>query len=716
MKQVFFDGKGQVHLEDVPAPTCGHGEILVRVAYSLISSGTESMAAAGGGSLIKQAARRPDLVMRALRFGASQGYRAMFSLVRSASGQWFPTGYSAAGTVIEVGAGVAGFSVGDRVACAGAGYANHAEFVAVPHNLVVKVPDANSLKEASFTTLGAIALQGVRRAEPTIGETVVVAGTGLIGLLAVQILRANGCRVIATDLSEARLALARSLGVEHVVNAGGDPVKTVLQITGGDGADAVILTAGTKSSEPINQAFKMCRERGRVVVVGAVGMELERTDFYNKEIDLRISRSYGPGRYDRRYEEQGLDYPLGYVRWTENRNLSAFLDLVAEKRVGVTSLITDEFSIDDASAAYQKVLNGGPPTIGVLLTYPGADRDTVADKVYHLPTSLVTRHPTPDTRLGLALIGAGQFAKAVHMQNLKAMSAEVSVRAVVSGSGGGARQAAEALGAAVATTDYAEVLRDPSVAAVLIATRHNLHAAQCLAAAEAGKHIFVEKPLGLTVEECRAVAEAVEKAGVLLTVGFNRRFSRFSLAVKQALERVPGPRQIICRANAGPLPKTHWTLDPEEGGGRIIGEGCHFFDLMAYFVGAEPISITAQPAGDSPDDVAAVVRFADGSLGTLIYTGLGDPMFPKERIEIFAGGGVAVIDDFRAVTFSGLRGKSVRGGGQDKGHRALLAHFVSAARGREKLEITARDGLIATACAVAANASLKSGKTERVER
>lgn len=713
MKQVFFDGKGQLHLKDVPAPTCGPGEVLVRVAYSLISSGTESMAVAGGGSLFKQAMRRPDLLMRALRFGAAQGYRPMFSLVRAASSQWFPTGYSAAGIVVEAGGGVSEFSAGDRVACGGAGYANHAEFIAVPRNLTVKPPEAITLKEAAFVTLGAIALQGVRRAEPAIGETFVVVGTGLIGLLTVQILGAGGCRVIAVDLAEPRLARARALGVEHTINAdGGDPVKGVHSLTGGNGADAVILTAGTPSSEPVNQAFKMLRERGRAVVVGAIGMDLERTDFYNKEIDLRISRSYGPGRYDRQYETRGLDYPLGYVRWTENRNLAAFLDLVAAKRVDVASLITDEFPIDDALAAYEKVMKGGPATIGVLLAYPGGERETMPDRMFHLPTTL---HAPRATALGLALVGAGQFARAVHIQNLKALKTEVAVRAVVSGSGGGARQAAEALGAALATTDYAEALKDPAVNAVLIATRHNLHASQCIAAAEAGKHIFVEKPLGLTVEECRAVVEAVEKAGVLLTVGFNRRFSRFSLAVKEALEGVAGPKQIVCRVNAGPLPKTHWTLDPQEGGGRLVGEGCHFFDLMAFFAGAIPISVTAQPAGDSPDDVSAVVHFGDGSLGTLIYTGLGDPAFPKERVEVFAGGGVAVIDDFRSVEFAGFRGKPARGGGQDKGHRALLAHFVAAARGRETLAITARDGLMATACAAAALNSLKSGAAAQIK-
>jgi predicted dehydrogenase len=452
----------------------------------------------------------------------------------------------------------------------------------------------------------------------------------------------------------------------------------------------------------------MVRERGRAVIVGAVGMELERADFYNKEIDLRISRSYGPGRYDRRYEEHGLDYPLGYVRWTENRNLAAFLDLVAAKQIDVASLITDEFPIERAPEAYEKVVKGGPATIGVLLTYPGAEHDTLPDRSMRLPTAIAA---SPDTRgVSLALVGAGQFAQAVHIPNLKSMRPDVAVTAVISGSGAGARQAAESLGAGLATTDFAEALQAPDVNAVLIATRHNLHAAQCIAAAEAGKHIFVEKPLGLTVEECQSVVEAVERAGVLLAVGFNRRLSAPAQAVLEALRAAgAGPKQIVCRVNAGPLPKSHWTLDPAEGGGRLVGEGCHFFDLMAYLVSADPVSVSAQMAGDSPDDVSVVVRFADGSVGTLIYTSLGDPSFPKERIEVFAGRGVAVIDDFRSVEFTGMRGKAARLPGQDKGHRALLANFAAAVQGKQPLAVTARDGLIATACAVAAMEAMKTG-------
>jgi predicted dehydrogenase/threonine dehydrogenase-like Zn-dependent dehydrogenase len=708
MKQLFFDGKGQLHIEDVPAPACGPGEVLVQTAYSLISAGTEAAQAAGGGSLARRVMKQPQLIRSAARFALKQGVGAMLRTVKQVADEWTPIGYSAAGTVVEVGAGVTRFAVGDRVACAGAGQANHAEFIAVPENLTVKIPGDLPFREAAFVTLGAIALQGVRRAEPTLGETVAVVGSGLIGLLTAQLLRANGCMVIATDLSDERLTLARLLGVDHAINVrAADPVKTVMALTNGLGADAVILCASAKSSESINQAFKMCRERGRVVIVGAVGLELERPDFYNKEIDLRMSRSYGPGRYDRRFEEQGYDYPPAYVRWTETRNLSAFLEAVAAKRVNVAALISAEYPIENAQAAYDDVLKGGPSKIGVLLKYPEHPFES-ARRTYQLKPSAIGYQPSA---IRLALVGAGSFAKAMHAPNLKALGVRVPV--VVSGSGVSARQVAELLGAEKATTDFDSVLADSAVRAVLISTRHNLHAAQVIAAAKAGKHIFVEKPLGLTGDECREAVEAVEAADVLCTVGFNRRFSPFAVAARNALKSAAGPKQIVCRVNAGPLPKSHWLLDRAEGGGRLIGEGCHFFDLMAWLVGSAPESVTAQRIGDSIDDVSAVVRFADGSVGTLIYTGLGDPQYPKERIEIFAGGGVAVIDDFRVVEFSGLPGKSAKGS-QNKGHRELLANFVAACEGKAALGVMAHDGLLATLCAEAALEAIKSGRSQAI--
>ncbi len=707
MKQLFFDGKGTLLIEDVPAPACGESEVLVQTAYSLISTGTETTAATGGGSLIKRVMKQPYLIKSAIDFAMKQGMGAMINTVKQVADEWMPTGYSASGVVIEVGVGVTRFVVGDRVACAGASHANHAEFISVPENLVAKIPNDLSFREAAFVTLGAIALQGVRRAEPTFGETVVVVGTGLIGLITAQLLRANGCKVIATDLSEERLALARSLGVDLTINPdAADPVKAVSSFTNGLGADAIILCAATKSSEAINQAFKMCRERGRVVIVGAVGMELDRADFYNKEIDLRMSRSYGPGRYDRRFEERGFDYPPAYVRWTETRNLESFLEAVASKRVDVEALISSEYLIDQAQQAYDAVIKGGTKNIGVLLKYPQQSFDSTK-RSYQLKFQL----PITNYQSSIALVGAGAFAKLMHVPNLKALNVNVPI--VVSGSGASARQVAETLKAGKATTDYESALSDSNVSAVLISTRHNLHAAQTIAAAKAGKHIFVEKPLGLTVEECKQVVEEVEKANVLCTVGFNRRFSPYALEAKKVLESLTGAKQIICRINAGALPKSHWLLDPNEGGGRIVGEGCHFFDLMTWLAGSTPMAVSAQKIGEDENDVSAAVKFSDGSLGTLIYTGLGDSQYPKERIEIFAGGGVIVIDDFRSVEFSGVRGKNMKGA-QDKGHRALLKNFIEAMQGKTTLMITAQDGLRATACGEATLRVIRSGEAQKI--
>ena len=707
MKQVFFDGKGELLLKDVPTPICAPGQLLVCTASSIISAGTEATALAGGGSLLKQALRRPDLVRRALDMAARKGVKTAVGLVQAAAESWYPLGYSAAGTVIEVGEGVAGFSVGDRVACAGAGYANHSEFISVPRNLVVALPDTIRFHEGCFATVGAIALQGVRRVDPTIGETVVVIGVGLIGLLTAQILCANGCRVICVDLAAARLKLAASLGIEHTLLAGAaDVVQSVLALTGGDGADGVIVTAATKSSEPLNQAASICRESGRVVIVGAVGMDLDREQYYRKEIDLRISRSYGPGRYDPEYEQKGMVYPLGYVRWTETRNLTAFLELVAAGKVAVKALISAEYDIQQAKQAYAKATAGAEETVAVLFRYARNGMSDGPERVWRQPQQL----PPKGGRVGMALVGAGLFVRAVHIPNLKSLASNVTVRAVVSGSGGSARQAAEKLGAPVVATDLSAVLQSEDVEAVLIATRHNLHAEQCIAAVRAGKHVFVEKPLALTGDECREIMVEVEKAGVLCAVGFNRRFSPLALALRETLDKTGGPKQIVCRVNAGPLPKTHWLLDPDVGGGRLLGEACHFFDLMAWVANSKPVSVIGQAIGHSVDDVSVVVKFADGCVGTLIYTGLGNPAFPKERLEVLAGGGVAVLDDFRSLMLYGLHGKSRKLRAQDKGHRALLEHFVNSVRGQDTLTITAEDGLLATLCAIAALESVAQGK------
>ncbi len=697
MKQVFFDGKGKLLVKDVPAPLTPENGALVRVSASLISSGTEITQAAGGGSLLRKALAQPELIGRAIQLALREGLGFTARAVQEVSETWLPAGYSAAGVVIETGM-QADVSAGQCVACGGAGVANHAEFIAVPRNLMTPIPEGVTHEQAAFTTVGAIALQGVRRAEVTLGETVVVVGLGLIGQITAQLLDAAGCRVIGSDLVAARRELAAKLaGAWTIDPSQGDVVEQVMRLTGGVGADKVILCAATPTSEPTNQAFMMCRERGQVVMVGAMGMDLERTVFYQRELDFVISRSTGPGRYDPHYEIDGIDYPIGQVRWTEQRNMAAFLQLIADGKLDVGSLISATYPVVEAAGAYEAVQSGA---LAVLLTYGEEEAEAA------IPRVLAIRATQPRRgRIGVAVVGAGNFVRAVHLPNLKA-SPFFSIQAVVSGSGASATQLAEKAGAVVATSDLGAALVEPGIDAVLIATRHHLHAEQAIAAAQAGKHIFLEKPMGMTVGQCEAILDAAQEAGVLLTVGFNRRAAPTARALKAALDATPGPKTLIFRVNAGLLPDTHWLLDPVEGGGRLLGEGVHFIDFICGMVGASPTVVTAQGAGQ---DFEITMRFPDGSLGIVIYTALGSVQFPKERVEAFAGGGVAVLDDFRSLAFTGMAGKTTRGAAQDKGQCALLENFGAAIRSEADLIVTGEDGLRATRIAVAALESMRTG-------
>jgi len=701
MKQVFFDGKGKLLIEEVPAPTIPENGALVRIFASLISSGTETALAAGGGSLIKKALDQPELIGRAFQLVLREGLKFTTSAVQDISTALIPAGYSAAGVIIAPGRDTRDFRAGDPVAAAGAGFANHAQYDAVPSNLLAHIPKDLTYRQAAFTTVGAIALQGVRRAEVGLGETVVVVGLGLIGQITAQLLDAAGCKVIGSDPVSARRELAARLAGAQIIDPNlGDAPAQVKALTNGIGADKVILCAATKSSIPTNEAFKMCHERGRVVMVGAMGMELERPDFYNRELDFVISRSAGPGRYDNSYEQQGIDYPIGYVRWTEQRNMSAFLNLIADGKLDVDSLISAEFPIEQAEQAYEAVQDGA---LGVVLTY-----GELADVSFELPPPFLLRSFTPkQSKIGIALVGAGSFARAVHVPNLKA-SSYFDLRAMISGQASAAQSAAKANVRMVAT-ELDAALSNTSIDAVLIATRHSKHSEQVLEAVQAGKHVFVEKPMALTIEDCATMIEAANQAGVLLTVGFNRRMAPFTLHLKTALADIIGQKTILFRVNAGPIPSTHWLNDPVEGGGRLIGEGVHFIDFICGLLDADPVSVSAQGSMDDQNFVI-VMRFPDESLGTVIYSAQGDPHFPKERIEVFAGGGVAVLDDFRALSFTGIRGKPIKGN-QDKGHRALLDNFGAAIRGETDLVITGGDGLRATRIALAAMDSMKTGQS-----
>jgi predicted dehydrogenase/threonine dehydrogenase-like Zn-dependent dehydrogenase len=701
MKQVFFDGKGKLLLQEVPAPDVPDNGALVRIYASLISSGTETAQAAGGGSLIRKAISQPELIGRAFQLALREGLKFTAGAVQDISSTWIPAGYSAAGVIVGTGHDAGDFRTGDPVAGAGAGFANHADYDAVPTNLLARIPNGVSYRQAAFTTVGAIALQGVRRAEVTLGETVVVVGLGLIGQITAQLLDAAGCRVIGSDPVAARRELASRLsGAQTIDPALGDAPGQVMALTNGIGADKVILCAATKNSTATNEAFRMCRERGRVVMVGAMGMELERPDFYNRELDFVISRSAGPGRYDRDYEQRGVDYPIGFVRWTEQRNMAAFLQLIADGKLDVESLITAEFPIEQAAYAYDAVQDGA---LGVVLTYGEPD-----DAATSLPPRFLVRNATPKRgKIGMALIGAGNFAKMMHVSNLKA-SPYFNLRAVVSGSASAAQVASKA-DADIAATDISAALNDPYVDAVLISTRHDKHAQQTIEAAQAGKHIFVEKPMALTVEDCLTMMDAAAQAEVLLTVGFNRRMAPTARALKDVFQRIEGQKTLIFRVNAGAIPAAHWLNDLSEGGGRLLGEGVHFIDFICGMLDADPVSVSAQGSSDG-QDFTITMRFPDDTLGTIIYTAQGDPTFAKERVEVFAGKGVAVLDDFRSIMFTGMKGSAIKGK-QDKGHRALLANFGAAIRGEADLAITGRDGLRATRVALAAMDSIRSGET-----
>lgn len=700
MKQLFFDGKGQLLIQDIPAPVTLEKGAFVKTHASLISSGTELSQSTGGGSLLKKAIAQPELVGRAFQLALREGLAFTARAVQDVSTTWFPVGYSSAGIIEEVGPDAVGLRAGMRVACSGSKYATHAEFQTVPQNLLVPIPDNVSYQEAAFTTVGAIALQGVRRAKTELGDTVVVVGLGLIGQITAQLLNAAGCNVIGIDLVPERLALAEQLAHTSTIDASsGTQVKQVMTLTHGMGADKVILCASTRSSDPTNQAFDMCRERGRVVMVGAMGMDLVRTTFYNRELDFVISRSTGPGRYDPTYEEDGIDYPVGHVRWTEQRNMSAFLSLVASNKVNVKELITASHPIEEAATAYERVAQGA---LAVLLDYPSAQAEPAVQSL-----QTVRRNVQPITgKIGLALIGAGSFARSMHLPNIK-NTPEFDLRAVVSGSASSA-QVAELHNLPMATTNLEQVLTNNAIDAVLISTQHHLHAQQALAALDAGKHVFVEKPMALTLSDCEAILAAAEASKSLVAVGFNRRAAPLSVTLQEALKNVNGPKTITFRVNAGPLSDSHWLNDFERGGGRLLGEGVHFIDFICGLIDTVPITVTAQGSVDE-QHFSLIIRFEDDSVGTVIYTPYGDTRVSKEFVEVFAGGGVAVLEDFKQLTLTSLPGRSNKGR-QDKGHQALLKNFAQAIHGREDLIVTGADGLRATRIALAARQSMRMNR------
>ncbi|MCG3197033.1 MAG: Inositol 2-dehydrogenase/D-chiro-inositol 3-dehydrogenase [bacterium] len=680
MKQVLQSLRtGELAVLEVPEPACPPGFVLVRNAFSFVSPGTERASReVAKSSLLQKARERPDQVRKVLEKVRAEGVVSTFQKVMARLEEPTPLGYSCAGRILEVGEGVPGLFPGMRVACAGAGYANHAHVVAVPKNLVAVIPDGVTHEQAAGTTLAAIALQGLRVGEIQLGENVGVIGLGLLGLLTVQLLKANGCRVLGVDLSPRMVSKALELCADTALLRSQDVEGAALAMTGGHGLDAVIITAATDSNDPVELAGVLARRRGRVIPVGTVPMDVPRRIYYPKELRLILSTSYGPGRYDPEYEERGRDYPYAYVRFTEQRNMASALALMAEGKLKIDPLITHRFSIDSADEAYALVEGRREePSIGILLDYS-------------LPEGVELRPPVSTSKIGIpkpsggvsvGIVGAGQFVSGVLLPRIANLPG-VKMTRVATARGASAAAVAKRFGIPNSSCRAEDVFSDPDIRSVVIGTRHHQHSQQVVAAVRAGKDVFVEKPLALTQEDLARVQQVVEETGRTVMVGFNRRFAPLAREVREWFSPCQWPLHLIGRINAGRLPQGNWLLDPEEGGGRILGEACHFVDLFQFWTGSSVVDVQASslrppdgvPSGE--ENVSILLRFADGSLGTLVYLSEGASGVSKELYEVHGGGKSAILDDFRSLTlYSGTRRKALRSRNQDKGHARELEHF-----------------------------------------
>lgn len=660
---------GKMALQDVPVASPNTGQVVVRTSYSLISTGTEgSKVQAARGTLIEKARQRPDQVKQVLDSVRRDGLAATYEKVMNKLDMPAPLGYSSTGEVLSVGAGVRGFRVGDRVACGGAGAA-HGEFVVVTENLCAPVPEDVDDRAAAFTTVGAIALQGVRQADLRLGENCVVIGLGLIGQLTLRILRVAGIRALGVDVSAQAVEFAIAHGGEAIVREDAGVMSRVAEMSQGYGVDAVIITAGTSSLDPVNIAGRLCRSKGRVVIVGAVPTGFSRTNYYEKELELRMSCSYGPGRYDTRYEEDGLDYPIGYVRWTENRNMRCFLDLAP--RLQLHELITHVFPFERAVEAFDLIASKSEFFMGVLLEY---DRTKPLDRRPATSPASFKASPVKPT---VGVIGLGSFARKFILPNISKHSTLVGV---ANTHGAVACHIAKQYGFRSAWSSADGVLNDPEINTVFIATRHNSHAELVLAALRAGKHVFVEKPLCLREEELEDIAQAVNKSGRALMLGFNRRFSPHTDWLQSQLSGA-APRCILYRINAGAIPGSSWIQNPAIGGGRILGEMCHFLDLAMFLAGVRPVSLAAQVIPDPEDhwdSVSVNLAFVNGSIATVVYYANGASSFHKEYLEVSCAGETVIVDDFRRSHKHGQRRWRFRGRGQDKGHAREIEAFLNA--------------------------------------
>jgi predicted dehydrogenase/threonine dehydrogenase-like Zn-dependent dehydrogenase len=686
MKQVLFRG-GKVIVEEVPAPQPEPGQVLVQVAWSCVSTGTElaTAAATSAAGILERVRRNPAQLRKAFGVLRDHGLRRFSAMVQEQLGAGTPSGYSCAGIILEVSPGVEDLAPGDRVACAGSGYANHAEIVTIPRNLITRIPDGVNLVDASTVALGAIAVQGVRRAQVGLGDLVGVIGLGFVGQITVQLLKAGGCRVFGTDLDQTRVAQAMALGLDMAPD-GLDPVDAARRFTEGYGLDAVILTAATKSDEPLHLAMQITRRKGRVVVVGGVGLGARREAMYAKELDLVISTSYGPGRYDSSYEEEGLDYPYAYVRWTENRNMQAYLELIAAGRMTLGPLTTRHLPISEAAEAYRILQEERPRPYTVLLEYP-ADTERYT-------TSQVTGKvsgPVQVSTIPLAILGAGSFARSVHLPNLRRLADRFRIEAIITRHGPQAVAIARQVKARLAGTDYRAILADSAVEAVLIASPNHLHAEMVAEALRAGKHVFVEKPLTLTEEELHALEKLVDELYMspsgcpVVFVGFNRRYSPYAARLRELVAQRSTPLHLIYRMNTGYLPPEH-SIHGADGGGRLLAEACHIFDLFRFLVEAPAVEVRAIGVHAARRDVmptdnfTAMIRYPEGSVCTLLYTAQGGRDLPKEALELHWDGRSCIMDDYRSLRGVGVK-TSLRTRRQEKGHREELLAFQQAIAG-----------------------------------
>ena len=722
MKQIFENLKtGEIELLDVPMPNVGKGKVLVKNYYSLISSGTErTILEFGNKGLLAKAKSRPDLVKQVLEKVKSEGFIATYKKAMQKLEDFLPLGYSSAGEVVSVGNDVNDIHIGDLVACAGGGYATHSEYVAVPKNLVVKIPEGVGTKDASFVALGGIAMQGVRQSEASVGDVVAVIGLGLVGLLTIQILKSAGCRVIGLDLDSSKGKIAKLLGADLFIDLkNGEPTNEIMEFTKGYGVDAVLMTASTKSNGPVELAPKIIRDRGTFVIVGVSKIDIPRTPYYKKEITVRFSRSYGPGRYDPLYEEKGIDYPIGYIRWTEKRNMESFLSLLAEKKINVESLISYEFPLEKSDDAYGLISGkkrAEKPIIAILFKYKG-DKENTSKIVYFKQS-----HKKQDGKIGVSVVGAGNFTKATLMPNLVKLKDIVSFEGVSSYGGSSAASLAKKYNFVYATSDYKKIAEDDNTELVFITVPHNLHVSIAKEMLEAGKDVFVEKPLAINIDQLREIIKVKQSTGKRIMVGFNRRFSPLTQWIKRYLGSQT-PRIITYRINAGPVPPDHWINDPNVGGGRIIGEVCHFIDYLIYMFNSYPEEVYGKHASIDnenfldADNSVFTLQFENGSIGNIIYESIGDKTLPKERIEIYANNFAGVIDNF-------MRGEVYKNGKiyrkklllQDKGFVNEYKEIIKSLKEGTEFPIPFKDIVYTTLTTFLLVESIKSGNVVEVKK